>query len=59
MRTRVALFGVLVHLAMATHAFALDSTRSITQYAQTHYKTHDNMPHELANSIAQTADRYL
>src|SRR5678815_4881689 len=59
MRTRVALFGVIVHLAMAMNAFALDSTRSITQYAQTHYETRDGMPHGLANSIAQTADGYL
>ncbi|HEY0989199.1 MAG TPA: two-component regulator propeller domain-containing protein [Kofleriaceae bacterium] len=59
MRTRVALFGVIVHLAMAMNAFALDSTRSITQYAQTHYETRDGMPHGLANSIAQTTDGYL
>src|ERR1044071_3115913 len=58
MRRRMVL-GVVVHLAMAMDAFALDSARSITQYAQTHYETRDGMPHGFANSIAQTADGYL
>jgi ligand-binding sensor domain-containing protein len=56
---RAVMLGVAVQLSIGTGALALDSTRSITQYAQTHYETHDGMPHGLANSIAQTADGYL
>ncbi|HSR98325.1 MAG TPA: two-component regulator propeller domain-containing protein [Kofleriaceae bacterium] len=56
---RVRAFMLVVQLLIAADALALDSTRSITQYAQTHYETRDGMPHGFANSIAQTADGYL
>jgi ligand-binding sensor domain-containing protein len=59
MRTRAVILGVVVQLSMGLDALALDSTRSITQYAQTHFETRDGMPHGLANSIAQTTDGYL
>src|SRR5215471_1665950 len=58
MRARAVML-VVVQLLIGSDALALDSTRSITQYAQTHYETRDGMPHGLANSIAQTADGYL
>ena len=58
MRAR-AIMLVIIQLFLAADALALDSTRSITQYAQTHYETRDGMPHGFANSIAQTADGYL
>src|ERR1043165_5073775 len=58
MRVRAVML-VVVQLLIAADALALDSTRSITQYVQTHYETRDGMPHGFANSIAQTADGYL
>src|SRR6185436_3288 len=59
MRMRAVMLGVAVQLSIGTGALALDSARSITQYAQTHYETRDGMPYGLANSITQTADGYL
>src|SRR5262249_27903267 len=58
------MLGLAVQLATTTwcstrEALALDSTRGITQYAQTHFETRDGMPHGMANSIAQTSDGYL
>src|SRR6476469_9203948 len=59
MRVRFVLLCVAVQMWAGPEARALDRHRRATQYAQTHYETHDGMPHGLANSIAQTADGYL
>ena len=50
--------GIAVLLAAAP-AYALDSHRGITQYAQTRYEAHDGLAHNLVNSFAQTPDGYL
>jgi ligand-binding sensor domain-containing protein len=59
MRAWVVSLGVVIPLIAAQRAYALDSHRGVTQYAQTHYETRDGLAHGLANSIAQTADGYL
>jgi len=40
-------------------AYALDSHRGITQYAQTRFEAQDGLAHNLVNSMAQTPDGYL
>jgi ligand-binding sensor domain-containing protein len=50
---------MVILLAAARPALALDGHRQVTQYAQTHFEKRDGLPHGLANSIAQTSDGYL
>ena len=59
MRTWAVSFGIAIQLLAVGTAFALDANRRVTQYAQTHFATHEGMPHSFANAIEQTADGYL
>ena len=51
--------GAAALLGTAPLAYALDSHRGITQYAQTRYEAHDGLAHNLVNSLTQTPDGYL
>jgi len=59
MRAWAVSFGIVIQLGAVGNALALDSHRRVTQYAHTHFASHEGMPQNLANAIAQTADGYL
>jgi ligand-binding sensor domain-containing protein/signal transduction histidine kinase len=59
MRLFAVASGIAIHLAAPHGAYALDSHRGITQYAQSRFEAHDGLAHNLVNSLAQTPDGYL
>ena len=59
MRACAVRTAVILQLAVAHSAHALDGHRGITQYAQTRFEAHDGIAHNLVNSLAQTPDGYL
>ncbi|HEV7556142.1 MAG TPA: two-component regulator propeller domain-containing protein, partial [Kofleriaceae bacterium] len=50
---------VAIHVVTARDAFAIDPTRHVSQYVHRHLGARDGLPHNLANSLVQTADGYL
>ena len=59
MRAWLVSLGVGLLVGAGSTAHALDGSRGVTQYAQTHFDARDGMPHGLATAIVQTADGYL
>jgi len=50
---------VLIFVALSAHAFALDPTRTLTQYVQRIWQLQNGLPQAWISSIAQTRDGYL
>jgi ligand-binding sensor domain-containing protein len=59
MRAWPVSIAIVIQLGAPQGAHALDSRRSVAQYAQTHFAARDGMPHGYAGAIAQTSDGYL
>ena len=50
---------VLVFVALSAHAFALDPSRTLTQYVQRIWQLQNGLPQAWISSIVQTRDGYL